>query len=64
MDLARYRTMAFSQREKDAEKALRRLTPVFDKMLSPDVRVDLYGRDMLTWHENERILGGLIAASL
>ena len=55
--------MALSQREKDAETALRRLTPVFDKWLSPDVRVELYGRDMLTWHENERIMGGPIYGS-
>ena len=47
--------MATSQREKDAEKALRHLTKTFYKMMSVDIRIDLYGKDILTWTENEKI---------
>ena len=47
--------MSLSEREKAAEKAMRRLTPTLMKKLSADVRHELYGRDMLTWHEQERI---------
>ena len=45
----------FTEREKAADKALKRLTPTFMRMLSADVRHELYGRDMLTWHEKEKI---------
>lgn len=45
----------FTPREKAAQKALKRLHPVLMRMLSPDVRHELYGRDMLTWNEKERI---------
>ena len=44
-----------SEKEKALEKAMRRLTPVFMRKLSPDVRHELYGRDQLTWMEYERI---------
>ena len=44
-----------SEKEKALEKAIRRLTPVFMRKLSPDVRHELYGRDQLTWMEYERI---------
>ncbi len=47
--------MSLTEREKTAEKALRRLTPSLMKGLSPDIRHELYGRDMLTWNEKERI---------
>lgn len=47
--------MAFSEREKAAEKALRRLYPFLIKSLSPDVRNELYARDMLTWHEQQTV---------
>lgn len=49
------KVMAFSDREKAAEKALRRLYPTLIKKLSPDVRNELYARDMLTWHEQQTI---------
>lgn len=47
--------MASTQREKQAETALKHLYPIFYKKLNADVRVDLYGKDILTWSENERI---------
>lgn len=47
--------MSLTEREKKAEKALRRLTPTFMRKLSADIRHELYGRDMLTWSEKERI---------
>ena len=47
--------MSFSEREKAAETALRHLNKVFYKKLSADIRIDLYGKDILTWNENERI---------
>ena len=47
--------MAFTEREKAAEKALRHLTKTFYRMMSADVRIDLYGKDILTWNENEKI---------
>lgn len=43
-------------REKEFEKALRKLTPVFQrKLAAKDVRHDLYGKEQLTWNEYERI---------
>ena len=43
-------------REKEFEKALRQLTPVFQtKLAAKDVRHDLYGKEQLTWNEYERI---------
>lgn len=43
-------------REKQFDKALRQLTPVFQrKLAAKDVRHDLYGREQLTWNEYERI---------
>ena len=51
--------MALSQREKEADTALRHLTAAFHRMLSPDVRIELYARDILTWNENEKIKGTL-----
>ncbi len=53
--------MSLTEREKTAEKALRRLTPSLMKGLSPDIRHELYGRDMLTWNEKERIGENLLA---
>jgi len=47
--------MSFTEREKLADKALRKLTPTLMRMLSADVRHELYARDMLAWAENERI---------
>lgn len=47
--------MAFTVREKAAEKALKRLFPTLIKSLNPDVRNELYARDMLTWHEQQTI---------
>lgn len=47
--------MAFTDREKGAQKALKRLHPFLIKSLSPDVRHELYARDMLTWHEQQTI---------
>lgn len=38
-----------------AEGAHRRLTPTFMRKLSPDLRHELYGRELLSWHENEKI---------
>ena len=57
--------MAFTEQEKAAEKALRRLDPFLIKKLHPDVRNELYARDMLTWHEQQTagirvVPGGLI----
>ena len=46
--------MAFTERERAHQKAFKRLYPVLMRMLSPDVRHDLYGRDMLTWTEKQR----------
>ena len=51
-----------TQREKAAEKALKRLYPFLIKNLPPDVRHELYARDMLTWHEQQTI--GRLVASL
>ncbi len=47
--------MSYSDREKAAEKALRKLTPALMRGLSANVRHELYGRDMLTWNEKEKI---------
>ena len=47
--------MAFTAREKAAEKAVRRLTPFLIKNLNPDVRHELYARDMFTWLEQQTI---------
>ena len=47
--------MSRTEREKALEKAMRRLTPVFMRKLSADIRHELYGRDQLTWMEYERI---------
>lgn len=47
--------MAFTDREKAAQKALRRLYPFLIKSLNPEVRNELYARDMLTWHEQQTI---------
>ena len=47
--------MSFTEREKAAQKALRHLNKAFYKMLSADIRIDLYGKDILTWNENEKI---------
>ena len=53
-NLDRIRRM--SDREKVVEKALRRLTSVFIRKLNGfDIRHDLYGKEQLTWMENERI---------
>ena len=41
--------------EERAEGAHRRLTPTFMRKLSPDLRHELYGRELLSWHENEKI---------
>ena len=47
--------MSFTEREKAAQTALRHLNKALYKNLSADIRVDLYGKDILTWSENERI---------
>ena len=47
--------MALTDREKAAEKALKHLYPFLIKNLHPDVRNELYARDMLTWHEQQTI---------
>ena len=47
--------MALFNEEKAVSKALRRLQPYLVKNLSPDVRHELYAKDMLTWHEQETI---------
>ena len=47
--------MAFTDREKLAEKALKRLYPFLIKNLNPDVRHELYARDMLSWQEQQTI---------
>lgn len=47
--------MSFTAREKAAEKALKRLYPFLIKSLNPDVRHELYARDMLTWQEQQDI---------
>ena len=47
--------MSFTEREKAADKALRRLTTTLMRGLSPDIRHELYGRSMLTWTEKEKI---------
>ncbi len=47
--------MAFTDKEKLADKALKRLYPFLIKNLNPDVRNELYARDMLTWQEQQTI---------
>ena len=48
-------------RERAFEKALRQLTPVFQrKLAAKDVRHDLYGKEQLTWSEYERIGESLV----
>ena len=47
--------MSFTEREKAAETALRHLNKTLYKKLSADIRIDLYGKDVLTWSENEKI---------
>lgn len=47
--------MSFTDWEKAAEKALKRLYPFLIKKLNPDVRNELYARDMLTWQEQQLI---------
>ena len=43
-------------RAKEFDRALRTLTPVFQrKLAAKDVRHDLYGKEQLTWNEYERI---------
>ena len=55
--------MAFTDREKLAEKALKRLYPFLIKNLNPDVRHELYARDMLSWMEQQTI-GELLQAEM
>ena len=48
--------MATTDRERAVEKALRRLTPQFMKLMDPElVRHTLYGRELLTWVEYQSI---------
>ena len=48
--------MATTDRERTVERALRRLTPQFMKLMDPElVRHTLYGRELLTWVEYESI---------
>ncbi len=55
--------MSFTDREKASDKALKRLYPFLIKNLHPDVRHELYARDMLTWHDQQTI-GKLINREL
>lgn len=56
--------MAFMDREKAAEKAVKRLYPFLIKSLNPDVRHELYARDMLTWQEQQEIGKVLVTPSV
>lgn len=50
-----WKIMAVPDKAKAVSRALRRLQPFLVKNLTPDVRHELYARDMLTWHEQETI---------
>jgi hypothetical protein len=47
--------MSFAEREKAAETALRHLNRTLYRKLNANIRIDLYGKDILTWSENEKI---------
>ena len=47
--------MAYTDREKRAKKALRHLYPFLIENLTPNIRHELYAKDMLTWQEQQTI---------
>ena len=47
--------MASAGRNKDVRTVLTRLTKSFYQLMSADIRIDLFGKDIFTWSENEAI---------